>query len=257
MFGPVEVQDIGNSRELRLNGQVQGGSFVTPDAKLFGSAVSGPGCVPTSRYMTGWMFTGQDHPAGTGVMVGLGSGVGPCAILANFPDVDLTVIEIDPVIVKAATDGFPLIQHYQDQGRLRIVVSDALDWLTKAEEPYDFACADGYTGSNTIVADYLPRLIELAKTTYVNCIDVVRGESFTNLVNLMGDFGKPAKEFYCCGGFGNSYFPQNIIVTNVTTVDEQLRDGFVPFESLPTFPSVSRFRSLYSSIVGTREYLDR
>lgn len=253
MFGPVEVQDFGSTRELRINGQVQGACFKQPAARLFGLASDGPGAVPVSRYMAGWMLAGIDNQAGSGVMVGLGSGTGPCALLANFPNIDLTVVEIDPVIVKAAVQFFPLLGHYMDQGRLSIVTSDALSWLVKCQDEFDFACADGYTGENKVVSDYMPRLIELSQRIYVNCIDRVGGESFVELYNLLTDFEKPATELYCCNGQASTRFPQNLIITNVVEADETARDLFIPFSGLDQYDSVLRFRNVYKTIAGTRE----
>lgn len=249
MFGPVAVQDFGLVRELRINDQVQGGCYHVPAAKAFGARNAGPGCVPTSRYMAGWMLAGVDNQQGSGVMVGLGSGVGPCAIIANFPEVDLTVVEIDPAVIELAEKYFPLLTHYQDLGRLRIVQADALEWLARTEDTFDFACADGYTGQNEIVSSYMPRLLELADRTYVNCIDKVGGESYQNLLGLMADFGKPATELMCCGGY-SPMMPQNIIVTNVTNGQAGARESFVPFEKLPYSDSVARFRHLYHTLLS-------
>lgn len=227
LFGPIEVRDQQGMRSLLLNGQIQGSAYLDPGADILIPGVDGPGPVCASRYMLAWLMAACDYPDGSGVMVGLGSGAGPISLLYNG-NADLTVVEIDPEMVEAAEKAFPLLEFYQNQGRLRIVVADAGDYLSNCVHQFDFGCADGYTGDNQIVDHYMPDLIDRSNTLYINCIDYMGGPSLEQQMNLLHQLGKPATEVVALGNSPND--PQNIVVT--TQKDLSKRNAFRPFSDL-------------------------
>lgn len=197
MFGPVEVRDNLEARELLLNGQVQGGSYLTPSARQVDDELPGmaPGPVASSAYPLGWLLAGLANNPGSGLMIGLGSGAGVTQLLYNFPQIDLTVVEIDPVIASLALKGFPLLDWYINRGQLNIVLADADTWLSGRSDVWDFACADAYTGGQHLVADYLPKLCDRADNIYLNCIDHLGGPSMREITRVLTERGKPPTEF--------------------------------------------------------------
>lgn len=196
MFGPVEVRDGPEARELLLNGQVQGGSYLTPSAKQVDDELPGtaPGPVSSSAYPLGWLLAGLANNRGSGLMIGLGSGAGAVQLLHNFPQIDLTVVEIDPVIANLALKAFPLLDWYINRGQLNIVLADAQQYLSGRPDVWDFACADAYTGGQHLVADYLPKLCDRADNIYLNCIDHLGGPSMREITNVLSEHGKPPAE---------------------------------------------------------------
>ena len=60
------------------------------------------------------------------------------------------MVGVDPVMVEHAIEWFPLVAHYVDQGRLRIHVADAKDFVAHQGGSWDALCSDGYTGGNAL-----------------------------------------------------------------------------------------------------------
>ena len=197
-FGPVELRDSLCSRELLINGQVQGGAYLDPAADSIWPELSdaAPGPISTAAYANGWLLAGLDHPVSSGLMIGLGSGCGAIQLLANFPGVDLTIVEIDPVVVQTALEGFPLLGYYMDRGMLDIRIADASDFLAEGHDRWDFGLADAYTGEAELVADHLPDLIRRASDLYLNVIDRFDGPSMRAIGKCLQAAGKPACEVF-------------------------------------------------------------
>jgi hypothetical protein len=186
-FGPIELRDTLTTREILLNGQCQGGALLTPSARCVDDELpdDAPGPVAASSYAMGWLHAGVHNRNGSGIMIGLGSGAGAVQLLQNFPQIDLTVIEVDPVMVTVALAGFPLLHWYMNQGRLNIVVADATKYLESRYDVWDFACADAYTGSNELVPDYIPLLCDRADNIYFNVIDTLDGPLLEGLQDYL------------------------------------------------------------------------
>lgn len=203
MFGPITVEDIsfsgaGVARCLLLRGQVQGGSLLEPPAADVDPAlpVDAPGPCAESPYTLGWLLAGIEKPNGSGVMVGLGSGAGAVQLIHNFPQIDLTIVEIDPVIVQVALDTYPLLEFYMDRGRIQIEIGDACQYLAGRYEVWDYGFADGYTGSTKLVTDYLPALCDRADTIFVNAIDRWAGPMLRHIAQVMRDRSKPFRQVF-------------------------------------------------------------
>jgi hypothetical protein len=188
-FGPIETIDTDDSRLLMLNHQCQGGSFLKPSARIV-TDINGPGPIASSSYMSGWLLAGITSPKDSGIMIGLGSGAGIVQLLYNFKDIDIICIEIDPVMIEVA---FPLLEYYQDRGRLSIVCADASDYLKQHDDHYAFGCADAYTGQQSLVAEYMELLADKCDNIYVNCIDRLGGKSMMAVCNVLAKANKPVK----------------------------------------------------------------
>jgi spermidine synthase len=76
------------------------------------------------------------------LMVGLGGGTFTTLVHRALPDVTIDAVEIDPVVVAAARAHFGL----REDARYRVHVADAADWMTRAQETYDFVLLDAYAG---------------------------------------------------------------------------------------------------------------
>lgn len=78
------------------------------------------------------------------LVLGLGGGSTPKAFLARYPDVTVDTIEIDPVVIDVARNYFYL----PDSPRLKIIRSDARQYLARSRGTYDAIFVDAY------LADY-------------------------------------------------------------------------------------------------------
>lgn len=85
------------------------------------------------------MPKGTEEPA-TALMIGLGGGTLPLYLFTKFPQLKLTVVELDPEVVKAAKEWF-----LPKDCSMDIVVEDGLrtlDRLSKAGEAFDLVYLD-------------------------------------------------------------------------------------------------------------------
>lgn len=76
------------------------------------------------------------------LVVGLGGASLSKALLAQFPDLQVDSIELDPEIVKLARDYF----WYRESDRCRSIVSDAREFLVKNQQIYDLIVLDAFDG---------------------------------------------------------------------------------------------------------------
>ena len=229
LFGPIWVLDHLGTRMLTIGHQVQGAAYLSPA----GPDGMTPGPVASSLYMTGWLLAGAMNPNGSGLMLGLGSGCGAVALLNSCPGVDLTVVEIDPAIVEAAHQGFPLLDYYQDQGRLHIVTSDATAYAHEALERhdhFDFACLDAYQGTNALQApeELLYAMSQCCSNLWLNCIDMPHGPKIQAIVDCLEACGKPVVAIKPIHG-GESQ--QNVILST-QDIDPGLVAAFTPYPDL-------------------------
>lgn len=74
------------------------------------------------------------------LFIGLGGGTGPIQFLHSYPGVLVDVVEIDPVVIRAARKFFGLPNHR----RLRIVESDGRAFVRKCRRKYDLLVVDAY-----------------------------------------------------------------------------------------------------------------
>ena len=78
----------------------------------------------------------------TCLVVGLGGGSLSKALLAQFPQLKVDSIELDPEIVNLARDYF----YYREGDRSRSIVSDAREYLQKQDTAYDLIVLDAFDG---------------------------------------------------------------------------------------------------------------
>jgi hypothetical protein len=246
MFGAVWVGDHGVCRYLMIGQQVQGGSV------LDGSGI--PTVVPDSSYVVGWLAAGTQCPDGSFVMIGLGSGAGAVALLTCFPEIDLTVIEIDPVVVGMCQRHFPLIDQLQDTGRLRIVVADANKYLSdslREGDQWDVGLGDAYTGQNSLAINDPCRsaLVKVTGDQWFNFIGTKDGPPIRHLHESMERLGKPITHVFDCSPDAGPAVLRNLMVTSAT-LDLPAIDEFEAFEGLDD-ESVDRVRARYRSMIGS------
>ncbi len=143
LFGPVGVVDTAWARRFSINGVLQGASLLQPAAGDIDAGLpAGPGPVIETRYQLAWLMAGQRHPAGRGLMIGLGGGVGAVGLLHQFPGLRLDAVEIDPRVVEMAREFHPLVGYYERAGRLTVSIADGEDFLAGGVGGWDFAIAD-------------------------------------------------------------------------------------------------------------------
>ena len=143
LYGPVGVVDTAASRRFTIRGVLQGASLLDPPAASVNSSLSqGPGPVVETRYQLAWFHAAQRHPEGRGLMLGFGGGCGAVGLLHEFPQIRLDGVESDPAMATMAREFHPLVRHYEREGRLRLTVADAEDYLAQAGPDYNFVIAD-------------------------------------------------------------------------------------------------------------------
>ena len=94
--------------------------------------------VPYTRYMfLGYLFRPRQERA---LIVGLGGGGMVRFLNHHFPDLAVDAVEIDPVVVKLASDYFET----RPGPRTRIFTEDAFRYLERAKDRYDVIYMDAF-----------------------------------------------------------------------------------------------------------------
>jgi spermidine synthase len=75
------------------------------------------------------------------LMIGLGGGSTQRSFLHSYPNVEITSVEIDPVVVQVATNFFGVPQSHRHQTR----ISDGRTFLRRSRSEYDLIVMDAYT----------------------------------------------------------------------------------------------------------------
>ncbi len=73
-------------------------------------------------------------------VVGLGAGVLPRFLHAYLPELEIDVVEIDPLVVEVAERFF----EFETDAKLRVHVGDGRDFITRCTSRYDAIVLDGY-----------------------------------------------------------------------------------------------------------------
>ena len=189
--GTVRVVDTQKSRKLIVGAMVQGGCFLEPSAtSIYSDAPSGPGPVFELGYQVAWLAAGRRHPEGYGLMLGLGCGAGVVALLHHFPGLHVDAVEIDPMMASLAREYFPLVRYFERQGRLGIIVEDAMGFLTSTSRTYDFVLADIATdsrqdGTPSSSSPFVERILAVTSEVWFNAISSL---DFPALHRLLGRF---------------------------------------------------------------------
>lgn len=195
-MGWVDVIDLGTTRQLRIDGQVQGSVFHEPPASIVDSGLSGPGPVSAAPYTLGWQAAGAHKPTSHALMLGLGSGAGVVAFLFDYPG-RIDVVEYDATIIQAALESFPLLQYFIDQGRLAIHHGDAADFVRRLHPgAYDVIFHDTYDGKTALTLGgpgFFGLLARVTPKIWVNFIGAMTSTAMAELILDMTHAGVPPR----------------------------------------------------------------
>jgi len=185
-------------------------------------------------------------------MLGLGSGSGAVALLNQFPSLNIIVVDVDVAVIQAARTGFPLVHHYEKEGRLTLVESCAWKYVAESVDSYDSILIDIYRGSNMGLHDQ-ELLVNCAKLTdriWVNHIG--NAESTGPIIDCLEAVGQPVK--YLFSGVLCQDWPevdQNIILTTAKLYPDAI-SAFQPFGNLdPNEPAVIWAQEKYQALLET------
>lgn len=92
-------------------------------------------------YHLAWVFNPDIKKV---LMIGLGAGVAPQLFLANYPDIKVTSVEIDPEVVRVAYDYFFLPR----DPRHEIVVVDGRKYIENSNDSTDLLILDAFFASS-------------------------------------------------------------------------------------------------------------
>ncbi|MBL4763605.1 MAG: hypothetical protein JKY93_13030 [Gammaproteobacteria bacterium] len=166
MFGPVRIITTSSLRYMIINQQVQGSFWLKDNT---------PSAIPASPYTSGFLLAASDDEWGCGLVFGLGVGASIISLLENFLNLHLTVVEIDPQVISSAQAYFPLLAHYQRQGRLTIITGDAFRFIETTRQHYDVVFLDAFEGKEGVPQklheqETIDRLREISRDVVMNII---------------------------------------------------------------------------------------
>jgi len=174
LFGPISIRETSHAsiRLMKINNEIEGQVFTSPDSAKFHCKVHGPGAVSASRYLYGFIIPAWQFSKARGLILGLGAGAGVAMLLALFPQLSLMVVEIDSEVIRLARRNFPLIQFYEDQGRLDIVQSDAEAYLDYCQDSFAFTLLDLFAGdeSSSHNASLIDKTLKISPCFMANMI---------------------------------------------------------------------------------------
>jgi spermidine synthase len=132
LYHHILVEDRGGIRLLRFDASIQSSmSLANP---LEGALEY------TDYFHTAFVFNPNIRST---LFIGLGGGSAPKRFLADYPNMRVDVVEIDPVVVDVAEQFFGVVR----DPRLNIVVEDGRTYLNRTSRQYDLIVADAYLSS--------------------------------------------------------------------------------------------------------------
>lgn len=140
LFGPISVgrNFFPSIYWMAINNEIEGQVYADEDGR--------PGSIAFSRYFYGFIILAWHFPKSHGLILGLGAGIGATMLLTLFPELKLTVVEIDSQVIQLAREFFPLVSFYEAQERLNIVESSAENYVLQCEQKFTFALLDLFSG---------------------------------------------------------------------------------------------------------------
>lgn len=133
----------------------------------------------------------REAPANVAV-IGLGSGVGLAVLAHHFPNISITVIDIDQAVIDLVDDHYPLLHWLSTQKtadgrpRLRFVALDARQYIqvhAESSDPrFDLIILDAYTSGSTIP----PHL--MTREFFAECAAALTDDGIL-LGNIIGSYG--------------------------------------------------------------------
>lgn len=116
------------------------------EGQVFADENGNPSAIAVSRYLYGFIIPAWHFPKSHSLMLGLGAGIGAVMLLTLFPELSLTVVEIDPEVIRLTRTHFPLVSLYEKQQRLTMVQANAHDYICQTSQKFAFALVDIFTG---------------------------------------------------------------------------------------------------------------
>lgn len=151
-FARVLVVDEGTERHLRF------GSVDAVNQSTI--SLSDPAAVPMDYIRVAFLGVLFAETHERALMVGLGGGTFTGQLRRHFPDMWIDVVEIDPVVVRAAKQHFGV----KEDERYKIHIADGGAFVEQAAHRYDLALIDAYEGDEIPKHLYSPAFFQsLAK----------------------------------------------------------------------------------------------
>ncbi len=133
-------------------GKYQGHRALITDGVIFSVAVSDND--PPFGYWAAMLPSGKPR---TALLLGLGGGTLAHLLHRRFPDIRITGIDNDPDLLTFARKHFHL-----DLPNLKVVVTNAFDYVTRCRRRFEFVAVDLFVGSaferGVLSSDFLRRL---------------------------------------------------------------------------------------------------
>ena len=247
-FGVLSVRDDDGVRSLWCDGICHGAAFLEPTVVRGGRRYR-PGPVPDAPYQLGWLLPALALERGQVLMAGLGSGSGICVLLHHFPRLHVTVVEIDPAVVRLALTHLPLLGHHVALGRCTVVVAAFADYLSQhPDQHWDAALLDAYADDG-----------ELDHPT--DLLRALRGRVDACWLNVAGQDGERARtaverlsvaewtpRVAAVVRFSDDGFAGNVLI-GTATIDVARAAAFVPFADLD-HPNADRARADYAVLLA-------
>ncbi len=194
------------------------------------------------------LLPGLLHPNGKALMLGLGCGSGAVAILHHFPNLQLDVVEADPVVIALARRFFPLVDYFEKQGRLVLHEQDAASMCATCKKTYDFLVLDLYMGEDSFALELMPALLahfaRLSTAVWINLVGRRDEPYLREIIQGFRDAGIPFRYFAGQNPEPGSSDVKTNWIASSESVDPHKIRNFVPFEGLdPTLEAVIQIRS--------------
>ncbi len=125
----IIVTDDGYVRHLKFDDSLQSGMYVADPVKS--------DFTYTEYFHLAWVFRRDIR---TLLFLGLGGGSAPKKFHADYPMLEIDIVEIDPTVVEVAEQYF----HFRSGPRLQIMVEDARAYLARTDKRYDLIVHDAY-----------------------------------------------------------------------------------------------------------------
>ena len=247
-FGMLSVRDDDGARSLWCDGICHGAAFLEPTVVRGGRRFR-PGPVPDAPYQLGWLLPGLALEQGRVLMAGLGSGSGISVLLHHFPRLHVTVVEIDPAVVRLALTHLPLLGHHVAQGRCTVVVAAFADFLVEhADQHWDAALLDAYADDGEL--DHPTELLRALRGRVDAC--------WLNVAGQDGERARTAVERLAVAEwtprvaavvrFNDDGFAGNVLI-GTGMIDVARAAAFVPFADLD-HPNADRARADYAVLLA-------
>ncbi len=171
-FAEIRVLQSPVSRYLCIADQIQGGYWLEQGQ---------PSPIPSSTYVAGLLFAASSPAIHKVLILGLGAACGAVALLAAYPQLDITVIELDLKIISAAKQQFPWVNHYQKNGRLNIIHGDGFSYLFNTQQTFDLCFVDIFCGTATLPGELSDKTVfqQLKRIAQHNVFNVILKDRWT------------------------------------------------------------------------------